>query len=247
MEHDLAKRKKRLQTRTLSDAELLQRAEDSLKNIEMLCERFDAGLYNSAYSMPTDIWNLLTQNEGAIRLRGDKRFPVLHLKDHKPDKRNLAPDIFRLVYVQVGGIPCTQKYIPRFRMDRSEVVRKDLIFREWWNREVVYRAGAALPGTSPGLIPVNGTPQVPFEDRQKLTRFTLIQEMRNRISSHTDREYPVIFDDINNSFGIFVANNIEQAAPTMGDDGTVAIEVPALAAMVRQIAWEILVAYGRIP
>lgn len=235
----------RFKTRTRSDPELLKVAERSLDTLEQLCAVYDGGFAAIAFSMATELHNLLSQNTGATKVRGQIKFPSLFMKGDDRDYSRMLNALHQLTIARIGGNPPVLDFIPKYEAgDGLEV--SDENFRDWWNREVIYRASAAPPGTPAGMIPVNDSPTVPFKDRETITRRELITLLRNNDGSHTGAEYAVILEELNDTLGWGSFGYSTPDGDFSTDDGTLVTRTPIIAAMVRQIVWEVLVAYGRI-
>jgi hypothetical protein len=118
-------------------------------------------------------------------------------------------------------------------------------FRVWWNRDIIYQASAAEPGTPPGLIPVNDTPVVPYEKREKVTRMQLVHLLRNKMAAHQPSEIPELLEELqsSNSWAAFGCDTPDGHLSTL--DGSLTVAVGPLPAMMRQITHELLIAYGR--
>jgi hypothetical protein len=95
------------------------------------------------------------------------------------------------------------------------------------------------------MIPVNGSPTVPYEKREKITRLGLVSLLRNKLGAHQTKEMPELLDQLDEekNWGSFSIQTPDGVFST--DDGTLPVEVSPIPAMMRQICHEILEAYGR--
>lgn len=229
--------------RSLSPAELEAAFEQELDILKALCEDFDNGRIEYAFLIATQIQKLLTEGQTAVRRRGAASF----ISPKSEDNPNILSPYYLLTGIELGGgLPPTGNFVPVYRSDRNEW--EVLKFSKWW-AEAVFRASAALPGTPPGLIPVNGTPSVPYEKRERLNRRQIIQILRDHRGSHSLEEFPEVLEEIDgpSSWGGFACVDEQTGQEYSTDDGTLHWNTGQLAATVRQIAWEVLVAFSRIP
>jgi hypothetical protein len=229
--------------RKLGEDELRKMVETNLDTLQQLVRVYDAGYSIIAFAMATEIQKILGENAWTVKLRGRLRFGST-----VPDQGRSQLNAFHpLVGARVGGVDPEVTYLPTFMMpDREGQPVRALEFRIWWNREVVYRASAAVPGTLPrGAIPVNDTPVHPFDDRTSLTRRQVIGMLRDKLGAHQDDELPSVLDDLQDGLDIGFGVRMPDGSERNTFDGSLKIAVPPLPAMVRQIAHEVLVAYGR--
>lgn len=236
----MVRRKKKIDARRLSDAELLELFDGSLDTLQHLARVYDEGHSPIAFLMATEITKLLTENSAAIKLRGTRLFPTI---PDAHDERVLNA-IYKLTGARLGGDPPTVTFMPKFQLPEPDPV-VELPFKDWWNRDIIYRASAAPPGTPAGLIPVNDSPTIPYHKREKVTRMKLVSLLRNKLGSHQDAEMPRLLDELDESknWGSFGIDTPEGTLST--DDGTLKIAVRLMPAMMRQICHEVLVAYQR--
>ena len=173
------------------------------------------------------------------RMRGCRKFTT-------PERVNNPFDLtveIKLIFAEVRGLPPILDFKPAFHGGCSQT--KTLNFRDWWNRDVIYRASAAMPGTPPDLIPLRPQDQVPYEKRQTLERRTFVKDMRNKLGAHLDKEIPELLDNLQRSHSFGIAFAIETPSGVLRTaDGTLDVRTGPAAAMMRQISQEILVAYG---
>lgn len=224
----------------MTEPELLSFFEQSLTTLAHLTSIYDNGFHPIALQMATEIHKLLTQGGEAARLRGLRTFTTI---DHL-ENRNRLNALHKLVGAQIGGIPPKLDFLPIFLMEAPSQP-ECLDFKDWWNKDVIYRASAAIPGTDPGLIPVNGSPSVPFEKREWINRRDFVALLRNKLGAHQDADLPILIEELENtrSWGSFSVQTPDGVIST--DDGSLATGATMMAAMMRQIAHEVLIAYGR--
>jgi hypothetical protein len=234
------KKSKKLDTRKLSDTELLQAFDQSLDTLQHLSSTYDNGYAPIAFMMATEVYKILTENSAATRLRSDKRF-LSPIDGHGPTV--LTPQ-HKLTIAQIGGDPITLTFLPHFYGADDDLETLD--FKKWWNNDIVYCASAAMPGTPQGLIPVNGSPVLPYEKREKVTRLRLTNLLRNKRGAHLNADLPLLLDTLDSSkswagdIGVETATGFFSTA-----DGSLKVTVSPIAAMMRQITHELLLAYGR--
>jgi hypothetical protein len=231
---------KKSRTRSRSTDELLASFEQSLTTLQHFARLYDSGYAPVVFAIATEIHKILVENNAAMRLRGELAFTS---PDHG-DVSNMLNALHKLTGAQVGGHPPAIEFLPAFRLEDAVPLTK-MKFRDWWNRDVIYRASAALPGTPAGMIPVNDSPSVPFQDRETLTRRELIELVRNKLGAHTESEFPILLEELDEarSWGGFAIETPDGVFDT--DNGTLLVKVSVLPATVRQICHELLVAYGR--
>jgi hypothetical protein len=200
---------------------------------------YDEGYAPIAFAMATEVQKILTENGAATRLRGTRTFT----SPDYGDETSLLNAMHKLTSALVGGDPPTLTFVPDFYSGEDGL--RELPYREWWNRDIIYQASAAEPGTPAGLIPVNDTPVVPYEDREKITRMRLVNLLRNKIAAHQSADMPLLLDEIQttNTWAGFSCQTPEGVLST--DDGSLPVIVGPIPAMMRQITHELLVAYGR--
>ena len=188
---------------------------------------------------------MLTEGRTAIQRRGQCKFPSPAGEDRPTVLTAYSP----LVMVRMnGGTPPCGEF--RHQMDAMDAPPlgewKMLQFKDWWS-ELIYRASAALPGSPPGMIPINGSPSVAWKDRERLNRRLVIQTLRNHRGAHSLDEFPAIMDEIDgpDSWGGFGFIDESTGEEVSTDNGGLAWGAGQLAAMSREIAAETLVAFGR--
>lgn len=229
--------------RKLSVDELLKLSGQSLDTLSQLVAVYDQGYTPIVFQIAVEVQKILCEGGLAVRLRGERKFLS---SANDVDDGNLMPR-YPLVAGRAGGTPPVLKYVPSFLSpDKGAEKSRSLVFRDWWDREAIYRASAAEPGSPPGMIPVNDTPTVPFTKRETLTRRETIGMIRDKLGAHQDDELPTVLDDLQSGLNyISIVLESSDGSELRTDDGTLPITVPPIAAMVRQIAHEVLVAYDR--
>lgn len=229
--------------RTFSDQQAEKRFDENLNRLSDLCFDYDAGRVSYALPIAVEIHKLLTEGGSySTRRRGTVMYPGPADRD---SSTNLAAFyLLTMAQVRTENSRPTGGFLHQFVQLRDPV--KQQKFKKWWN-EVVYRASAAPPGTPPGMIPVNGSPTVPFDKRERLSRRELIAMLRNHAGAHDSNDYPVVLDEIDGpeSWGGFEMQNSATGELVSTDDGSLEWTAGQLAASARQIAEEVLIAFGR--
>jgi hypothetical protein len=226
----------------MTDEELAEHARQNLQTIRDLCALYDTSKHYIAFALATEVHKFLTTGSN-VRLRGSKRFPTLQ-DDYS--KRNLLNEhkLIRFrVYSGSGSGPPSLECRPAFPDTPFPV--KPLKFREWWDQDVIFRASAApLDWKNPITVPVQEADQVPYHKRRRLIRRTFVEQTRNKFGAHLDRDVPELLDELQRkeSLGIVLAVNIDGTMFNTAD-GSLKMRVGPAAAMMRQIAHEVLAAY----
>lgn len=231
----------KFKSRKLDETELLALFDQSLSTLSHLASIYDSGFHPIALQMATEVHKLLTQDGPATRLRGLRRFATIDTGDQS----RILNAMHKLVGAQLSGQPPKLDFIAKFQMPDPDRTMENLSFKEWWNRDIIYRASAALPGSPPGIIPINDSPSVPFDKRETINRRDFVAMLRNKLGAHQDGDLPILLDELEDarSWGGFICNTPEGTLST--EDGTLTTGATIMAAMMRQIAHEVLVAYGR--
>ena len=223
--------------------EIEKHIENSVLNIAGICELFDAGNSYISFLLAAEIHKVLTTGKGIASIRGDMRFPTV---DFEYSPGNLMAE-HKLIIAQQTGQPDRE---PPFYVDfigvrgDSPFPIKWLPFRDWWNRDVIYRASAASQATPTGHLPTDVRLHTPREKRFLFTRRTLIEQIRNKLGAHIDREVPEELIKLQkaNSFGIGIFMNVDGVLFNTVD-GSMPMKTDPGSAMVRQIAHELLEAF----
>jgi hypothetical protein len=227
-------------SRYLTTVELIAKFSEGLETLLQLASIYDGGYTPIAFNMAVEINKTLTENDAATRVRGTRTFSSPDMGDTS----KMLNAMHKLTMMQVGGEPPAVRFLPQFWAGPSQCLTLD--FRHWWNRDVIYRASAAAPGLPPGVIPLISADQVSFDKREKITRRELISLLRNKIGAHQANELPALLEDMDHTSGFAVAVvRLPDGSELSTEDGTLPTNGGPLAAMVRQIAHELLVAYGR--
>lgn len=225
-------------TRTLSQDDLTNLLEAELDNLASLAVVYDQGQVRIITSMATVVKTILTENAAAMR---ERKLRIFKGPAATHSRRTLSA-MHKLTIAKFGVKELT--FEPYFYISKSPL-EKEMKFKEWWNKDIVYQASAARPGIPPGVIPLDPRLQVPYERREKLTRLQLVGLIRNKFGAHLDRETPVILEEINNPIGWASFSVQTEGVVLSTDDGTLPVKIGPLPAMIRQIVHELLVAYGR--
>lgn len=223
----------------MTEAELLASFDQSLDTLQHLAGTYDNGYAPIVFLMATEVNKILTENGAATKLRGMRIFQT-PTDDHD---ENVLSSLHKLTIMQLGGDPPSLSFLPVFYSPGLPL--KDLDFRSWWHRDVIYRASAAKPGGTPGMIPILDSLMVPYEERERTSRMRLVNLLRNALGAHQTSEMPTLLDDLQETrnWGSAAIQTPDGILST--DDGSLPVLVSPLAAMMRQITHELLVAYGR--
>lgn len=229
----------RFESRKMTQGELLALFEQSLNTLLHLVSIYDGGFHPIALQIATEVHKILTQGGEAAALRGSRTFTTIDFGD---DQRMLN-SMHKLVAARIGGMPPQIDFIADFQMGQGPLI--NLKFKEWWNQDIIYRASAAVPGTPAGMIPVNDTESVPFNKREAINRRDFVALLRNKLGAHQDDDMPILLEQLEEtrSWGGFVVETPDGVLST--DDGTLKTGATIMAAMMRQIAHEVLIAYGK--
>lgn len=226
-------------SRPLAPHELLAHLRSSIETIRQLAKIFDQGHPPAAFLIATEIMKVLVENSAAVRARGKIIFLSWATEENDD---NILPQN-SLIYMSAKTDPPDARYEPNFLTnDRPH----DLNFREWWSRETIWRAGAAPPGMRNDMFPVNGSPSVPFAQRERLTRMSFTKLVRDKLGAHVEKDMPHLLDELQSSrgWGVNVVLQTPQG-PLRTADGSLPITVTPAAAIMRQIAHEVLISYDR--
>lgn len=188
---------------------------------------YDDGSDTIVFLIATEIHSLLTSGGVAAKLRGQRRFGSVIFEQ----RLNAVSPHHPLIMIQVGSPPPEATYLPQYVI--PDEAPRELEFVEWWNREIVFRTGTVL-----------GIASVPFADRETLCRRELIKLLRDKRGAHPDSEWPELLDEIQLGMGMSAFFIGPDGVRLNSADGTLPVVRQPLGAMVRQIAHEVLVAYG---
>lgn len=242
-------RRKHRETRDrvrLSDQQILAKMNDDLATLEVLVEAYDLGKSHVAGSMATSIINILDVKARPVsEIRGKLSFPTPAVV---ADRTNLFPT-HRLVGARVGGDPPVLAFTPVSQQGWGRPPNHQS-FKVWWETEPVYVAGSMAPGEPAGMINLDPLKQVPWDDREKFTRQQLCTDLRNCVGAHPLTAIPAMIADLYKleSFGpAFEHLDPDTGVRLSSEDGTLAVTTLPVQAAVRQIAEELLIAFGRRP
>lgn len=112
---------------------------------------------------------------------------------------------------------------------------KDIDFKQWWNREIIYRADARETGKI-----------LPKEKRRAFTRRKFVTDLRNTRGSHLDLNQHEELELLQTagSMGANLIAELPDGSTISTNDGTLRITISPAAAIMRQISFELLNAYG---
>ena len=96
------------------------------------------------------------------------------------------------------------------------------------------------------MFPVGDSDVVPYEERERLTRVQFVGDLRNSIGAHPSTELTAILHDVldPHSFGGAFVIGRPDGSELSTEDGTLPVLVTPAEALMRQIAQELLIAYG---
>ena len=225
-------------SRKMNENELLKMFDQSLELLSQMAKIYDAGTHQVALSMATEVHKILTDGGAAIRLRGSKTFTTIDFGD----ETRMINAMHKLAGVILDKDQTKIDFVADFQMGDESTVT--LPFRDWWNKDIIYRASAAIPGGHPGMLPLNGTPFVPFQERETINRRDFVALLRNTRGAHQDGDMPLLLDELEQtySWGQFIVQTPNGIKST--EDGTLKVGATIMTAMMRQIVHELLIAYG---
>ncbi len=228
----------------MSDAELLKHLRENLETIHDLCRIYDNGRHYIAFILATEVRKVLVDNPAGTRWRGEREFPT---PKNAYRHTNLLAE-FPLVHMDArirsegrpGEIPTANVCFQPAAVEPIKGIEW-MPFRNWWNKENVFRASAAPKGSPAHLIPTDQAKQVPRHKRDTMTRRTFVDLMRNKLGAHIDSEIPEELDGLQKAFHFGMDLIVAYPGGELSLHGsTVTIEVGPAAAMMREIAHEVL-------
>ena len=224
--------------RNVSMDELNEYAEASLTTILALAKAYDTGHTVVSFSLAAEMYKLLTENPAAVKYRKNRIFT----SPNYGDETKMLNSMHKLtgVVIEPGHFV---SHVPDFYFCADDLIELD--FNDWWIGDIIYRASASPAGSSIGCLPVNDSPIVPWEKRDKFSRQRFLYMLRVKLGSHQDPKIPVILDQIDSSLDVSVVCVKEGSDLYCTDNGGLSVRVGPVAATVRQIAHETLIAYGR--
>jgi hypothetical protein len=229
-------------TRKLTEKEVEEHARHTLETIRQICTVYDGGNAYIAFTLATEVSKFLTTTSN-VKVRGTKKFPTLQ-DDYS--NRNLLSEhklIATRCYAGDNNNRPRMECHPAYLSTPYPVTM--LSFRDWWNHDVIYRASAAPRGWTPLTVPARPEDQVPYDKRQTIVRRIFVEMTRNKFGAHLDAETPELLDNLQRteSLGIIFAVNLNGSVFNNAD-GSLGMVIGPAAAMMRQIAHEMLAAYG---
>lgn len=226
----------------LSEVRITEHLLQGVDTLRRLGRVYDDGHSAIAFTMASEISRVLTSNGVATRLRGTKRFTTI---SRELDDSNLVDDN-KLVSAMIhSGDECFVEFQPAFASPNGGPYGvREVDFRTWWNRDVIFRGGVAVPD-SHGMIPLDSSLHLPSDKRIVVTRRTFIEQMRNKLGAHLDEEIPEVLDHLlrATSFGGILAVQTPQGMLST-QDGSLKMRISPAAAMMRQICEELIRAYS---
>lgn len=211
--------------RELSDSERHTLARDGLQRIDAILKSGEAEPTLNIY-LAIEIWNIL--NNSAIRTSLKKtQFPTPAM--YKDGNKMFS--LFPLVTIKFNKDP------PRvsFASIASQLpsgMRYDLSpFQDWWKKEVIHQP--MRPPGDPEKIEVID-----------LTRFGVVRMIRNKMAAHHDHVIPRLLSEIDQALMIERWTFNMDGKPYRLGEGGITVEAPYINAVLRQISYEILTAFG---
>jgi hypothetical protein len=224
----------------LTQEELATHIASSLINIRRLCEIFDSGHHYIAFTLASEIHRFLISGQRALQIRGDRSFPSPAF-DYS--EQSVGTEV---KLIAVGGRWDKPEEGAYFAPMKDVHGLKKLPFRDWWNREVIYRTRLSEEGRSSlnrTSIFARGRPWISEEafkrimqERRLLTRRTFIELVRNKFGAHLDEEVPETLSEL-------MRTDILDFGVIYGGRSITDSLIPPVAAMVRQIAYEVILAF----
>lgn len=240
----MARAKKRHQRPPIrrSDPELMADIQRNLTSLQLLADVYDRGHPGIAGEMATLVEKIFVNTRAAAEDRGRRAFPS-PVYDDTPT--NLAA-YHHAVGLVIGGDPVAASFFPMFAMTPDPPAHQR--FKVWWESEPIYRASAAKPDGPANLIPLVPEEQVPYAERERFTRQGFVNDLRNAVGSHASDTIPALLNDLyqTGAFGAEAAVQIEGRVLSLSD-GTLPLKVGTAEAIMRQIAEEVLMAFGLRP
>jgi hypothetical protein len=226
--------------RRQSDADFARVHAECRATIQDICDVFDAEKPYVAFALASEIYKFLTTGDRITSIRKDRAFTTV---DFDYSEKNLLAE-YKLIVGRVYGSPPSVSFRPAFSADAPHGT-KELPFVDWWNRDIIFRASASPDQSKPHFIPADAASQVPRAKRKTFVRREIITLVRNKLGAHLDRDLPEELDNLQRSeaFGCDIQVDLgDRKLTTL--DGTLPMKVGPLAAMVRQIAHEVLLAFS---
>ncbi|TPG51673.1 hypothetical protein EAH76_16805 [Sphingomonas glacialis] len=223
----------------MTDDELLASFDQSLTTLTHLAQTHDDGYHPICLAMATEVHKILAGNGSTAKLRGTRVFLTVDFGEES----EMLNAMHKLVGARVTGAVPALDFIPDFQFGQD--ITNALKFGDWWNTDVIYCASAAIPGDNPGVIPINASPLLPFDKRQTINRRDFVSLLRNKRGAHQDDDMPQLLDELetSRSWGVFECQTPAGVLSTLND--TLLTGASMMAAMMRQIVHEVLLAYGR--
>jgi hypothetical protein len=225
--------------RRLSENELKSFLNASLTSLKYLTTIYDQGHSPIVFLMATEVIKILTDNQVAVQLRKGRNFPSPPVQEQAGNL--LAFQKLIVARIDSDSVTC----VPYCQLPGQEPSVM-LPFTDWWSKEIIYTASAAIPGGEPGMIPVNDSPSIPWEKRQRATRLSLTTLLRKKLGSHQDSDFPTLLDEVDEAASWMNVRIKTEDAFLDTADGSLNWVVRPLAASMRQIAYEVLSAYSDI-
>lgn len=245
----MARRPKRWKgnIRPLSDEEMFRRFANDLDNLEVLCEDFDKGERDFlSFYMAEHLKRMLVDGSFATKVTGLVYFPTAKFEENPA---NIA------LYSRVTGFACWNggvreksfgTYVSRF-VGKNYGPIEFLKFSTWWNQIILRRGGFQIHDGKPSQWTTRKAMLTPYFQREALTRAQLIHMVRDNYVAHQPSELPTVLELLDGpwAIGVDITVQIEDGTELSALNGTLPWKVGQLAAAIRQIAEETLIAFGR--
>jgi hypothetical protein len=223
----------------LTDNEIRQHILEGLRNLEALCRDYDGGRPYVAFAMATEVHRILIANNLAKELTEQRVFRT----QVGTGDENLMPET-KLIWgeIKFNGIYPEQieelyaKFVPVLGREKHAT---HVAFDVWWAGDTIFREGASWTQ--------DGQPKPRFT----LTRKELVKMMRDKLGAHLDTAIPEELDHLQRalSFGadlgfVIPRKDQDRIYEVSIANGLLPVIVSPGAAMMRQIAFEVLEAYA---
>lgn len=226
---------------------MIIRFSKDLDNLEVLCDDFDNGERNFlSFYMAEHLKRILSDGSFSAKITGLVHFPSSKFDE---DPKNIV------FYSRVTGFAVWNggaressygTFTSRFVGGENGPIEY-LKFSKWWNQVVLRRSGKEVQfGDSPP--PLTNNPKIkPYFEREALTRSELIHLVRDNYAAHQPTELPDVLKLMDGPWeiGADIQVVLEDGTILSVMDGTLNWKVGQLAAAIRQVAEETLMAFGR--
>jgi len=158
----------------------------SLRTLQALCQVYDEGHFDAERDIANIIYRMIVDELPQTRLRKELSFISYSIP---PNPRNVLMQLLTSVFdarVQSdGGDPTiTITHQPLLDQLAAQTGQPTTMkFNDWWSGPVL------ISGASDGpMVPTDESQQIPYNKRERISRFELIRTFRNRTGAHYDRD-----------------------------------------------------------